>query len=155
MLNDNNGEPRWPPGAHVISGNAGDCFINWCALHRAPISAAVPQRAGVQSPGTSSRRTMVYHTRTPSAASAPDRKLFWLVYRRSSQPNDKDYARKQDQISHAHFSRRRREWAEQGGMETRLALWSDLDHGSYGLDLLGDAEKHKELRRFAEGQPRL
>ena len=87
ILNDENGECRWPqPAAQLMSGKAGDCFINW---------------------------TTVYHTRSPSSSTAPDRKTFWLVYRRDSQPHTRDYGRKQDQLTHA-YVRGRREALEKG-----------------------------------------
>jgi len=120
-LNDANGLPRWPEAAKVMSGKAGDCFVNW---------------------------TMLWHTRSPSASTAPDRKIFWLVYRRSSQPPDKSYSRKQDQLSHAYLARRRQEWAGRTEFETRLALWSDLSSENYGLDLLDEDARCKELKRF-------
>ena len=126
ILNDENGECRWPqPAAQLMSGKAGDCFINW---------------------------TTVYHTRSPSSSTAPDRKTFWLVYRRDSQPHTRDYGRKQDQLTHAYVRGRREAWAQQTGMEARLALWSDLNEEEYGFDLLDEAARRKELRRF-EGAP--
>ena len=120
-LNDDNGLPRWPKTAKVMSGKAGDCFINW---------------------------TMLWHTRSPSAATAPDRKIFWLVYRRASQPPDKSYARKQDNLSHAYVARRRKDWAGRKEFATRLALWSDLSTNNYGIDLLDEDAKRRELARF-------
>jgi hypothetical protein len=121
-LNDADGAPRWPEAAQVMSGRAGDCFVNW---------------------------TMIWHTRSPSAAAAPDRKLFWLVYRRDSQPPDRQYGRAQDSLSHGYLARRRREWA--GREDTRLALWSDITEENYGFDLLDEDAQRKELSRLGDG----
>jgi hypothetical protein len=123
-LNYADGRPRWPKATKVMSGKAGDCFINW---------------------------TMLWHTRSPSSTTAPDRKVFWLVYRRDSQKPDRGYSRKQDQLTHAYLAKRRKSWAGRKEFAARLALWSDLSTENYGLDLLDDDEaKRRELNRFVQ-----